>query len=606
MNFPPDSETSSITGHSQPCELFSEQPVESMDFQAAVPTLTLSLNGVEFCLVPDDNDVSSVKFERDSERVLLKLSSFTGTLRVTPSHNSELLQTQAGKSLAQITPRASNTTPHVQNKRERVEKAESPTVAKRSRSDDDVALSNHLTPLSPNQQVEDPVIQETEQDTIVGTQTTLLGQPDLSQTQLSMTQPTDEELNERTSQENLPAESQQPSRVQQLIEGDNQSLTCSPVSTTKVGADDDQAASIKSHHSIILDDAKSDDVNRAAAPARVSLGASPIKTPKQEPPSPRWGHTMTDIGSNRILVYGGQSFDKGLPKTMNDLHIFDTTKQLWYQPFNCEGMPRQWHTATYLPERQLLISFGGEAAHPKTGKCKTTDQVMVLDTEIMLWYPPTVSGTIPSGRSGHTATLLKSTNELVVFGGVHGTKWLNTVSVLDTMRWKWTTPKNIKGSAPQPRSYHTATAVGTDVVIFGGNDAARSFDTLHVLETATWTWRNIQAVAGPSPRTGHAAVLLADGVTICVYGGWDPNADDDNGQDDLVFDDTYLLDTTKWVWSKGPPAVHVPSLGDDADEGSKRVGHAAVWSPDGSKILVFGGRVPGDRFAGDFRSISVK
>ena len=65
---------------------------------------------------------------------------------------------------------------------------------------------------------------------------------------------------------------------------------------------------------------------------------------------------------------------------------------------NCDGVARTWHSANFLPERQLLLCFGGEKLDEKNGKLVTTDEVMVLDTEIMLWYPPQVSGQKPSGR----------------------------------------------------------------------------------------------------------------------------------------------------------------------------------------------------------------
>lgn len=77
----------------------------------------------------------------------------------------------------------------------------------------------------------------------------------------------------------------------------------------------------------------------------------------------------------------------------------------------------------------------------KKNKVITSNSLKALDTDIMLWYPPAVSGDIPTGRSGHTMTLLPNTKELVLFGGVKGARWLNTVSVLDTVRWVWTSPK---------------------------------------------------------------------------------------------------------------------------------------------------------------------
>lgn len=309
-------------------------------------------------------------------------------------------------------------------------------------------------------------------------------------------------------------------------------------------------------------------------------------------PSPRWGHSATGIDGNRLLIYGGQS-EAG---TLQDLYVYSVDADKWSRPVNCEGLPRQWHTATYLPERQLLISFGGEAPNKK-GKISTTDQVMVLDTELMLWYPPAVSGDIPSGRSGHTANLLPNTNDLLIFGGVKGSKWTNTVALLDISRWKWTVPK-IVGDGPRPRSYHSATPILKSsnkswLVIFGGNDSVRSYNTVHVLETNsnTWTWINpICSGESPPPRTGHCATLLEDKSTILIYGGWDPNADDDD-VDDVIMKDAYLLDTATWTWSKV-----------ENDVVSRRVGHTSFLK--GGDVVIFGGRTP-DGFTNDFLSLAI-
>ena len=61
-----------------------------------------------------------------------------------------------------------------------------------------------------------------------------------------------------------------------------------------------------------------------------------------------------------------------------------------------------------------------------------------------------------------------------------------------------------------------------------------------------WTWINpICSGELPPPRTGHCATLLEDKSTILMYGGWDPNAYDDD-VDDVIMDDAYLLDTSTW------------------------------------------------------------
>ena len=32
---------------------------------------------------------------------------------------------------------------------------------------------------------------------------------------------------------------------------------------------------------------------------------------------------------------------------------------------NCESVPRAWHTASYLPTKNLLVTFGGERTQPR-------------------------------------------------------------------------------------------------------------------------------------------------------------------------------------------------------------------------------------------------
>lgn len=236
-------------------------------------------------------------------------------------------------------------------------------------------------------------------------------------------------------------------------------------------------------------------------------------------------------------------------------------------------------------------------------------------------YPPTVTGEIPAGRSGHSASMLRSNNDqnhnsMVVFGGVgKGNKYQRTVSVLDTVRWKWTTCSKIVGDAPRPRSYHTATSIvvsqpqkeqvgvhqnnGTTtvtskdwIVIIGGNDHDRCFNSVHVLEVRgdCWSWIN-PIVSGdiPASRTGHVAVLMEDEKTIFVHGGWDPNAEDEDQE--VIFNDCFLLDTSTWVWTKLDQTVPA------------RVGHRAIQCQGG--VQLFGGRLEGGKFSNELLKVNV-
>jgi len=108
------------------------------------------------------------------------------------------------------------------------------------------------------------------------------------------------------------------------------------------------------------------------------------------PPCPRWGHTMTKLKNDRLLVYGGQSFDgTGSPIILSDVHVYHPEKKSWEKPINCRGEARQWHSATFLPERQLLLAFGGETYDlfgTKKDKVVTSDSLKVrLLFDVVFW-----------------------------------------------------------------------------------------------------------------------------------------------------------------------------------------------------------------------------
>lgn len=637
----------------------SEQSASSND-----PTLTLSVGGVSFCLYPDGGkDAGAVQFQQEGSEVLLNLQSFTGTLRVaqvvrnvTPKHSNtgsshgnkrKLMQNseEASKKVREALADLETTTEDEQGVTAATATLEADELHRRPNQPSSLPPSSYggesTTSPALSQSTQRQFQEEASQDP------TLLGQTQqslLSDSEEPMLDDHGDEAEDATEQTN-----DNPNQEEEAQHGEKDSLveaTADADKPARVSLGEEKqkreqqksedvvaelptaiTASKKSTTSLNTKQASTSSTAAAPspsttkeAPARVSipavsskgptlLSAPAVSTKHQDPPCARWAHTLTDIGKGRLLVYGGQTIDPETgPTTLNDVHIYDTEKQLWFKPFNCNGSPRQWHTATYLPERQVLISFGGETV--KKGKVTTESKVMVLDTEIMLWYPPTVTGDVPSSRSGHTATVLDG-NLVVVFGGVKGRKWLNTVNVLDCNVWKWSAIK-ASGSAPPPRSYHTAVALGDNrILIMGGNNADKCFDSVHVLEKSTvcneedgmttmhWRWSHPTATGKiPTARTGHSATVLADSKTVMIYGGWDPNGDDEEAMnesdEETMFDDYYLLDTEKWNWRKGGVAS------------SKRVGHAAVLTENDNEVILFGGRIPGDTFTGDFEVLKIK
>ncbi|GKY97651.1 hypothetical protein MPSEU_000723500 [Mayamaea pseudoterrestris] len=603
--------------------------------------ITLTVDGVEFAIMPmNGNESGQVSFQRLENVFIVHFNNFSGSMRVESEATMSFDGSTSCMELADTkTPKtkngsSSNETPASQNECA-VHETPAPQ-AKRFKSEnekseiglhEEVAAGDNDDVASLVSGCPEMMILAKETQLTQDTLPTILGQPDCSQSSqfgsMGHSLQDDMEVDDAQGTEECygRADSRpESSRVQEIM---------------------DEVANASTQMTADSQGSETEESFQHPTPARVSLGGSPVASPshRQEPPCRRWGHSMTFIGKDRILVYGGQTIDSDTnkPTTLSDIHVFNLQSNTWFQPRGVQTMPRQWHTCSYLPDRQLLVAFGGEATkEPKTPKLSapaTGPSLMVLDCEIMLWYPPVVSGEVPSPRSGHTATLLVDINQLVLFGGVQsasqrgaggGQKWLNRLSVLDTLSWKWSSPK-VHGSPPKPRSYHSATAVkGNRIVVFGGNDADASFSTVHVLEhvlagsnlqDAKTQWRWVHpTVTGrpPSARTGHSATVLSDNKTICIYGGWDPNADDDQaiGDDDsfMIFDDCFLLDTETWIWkacSSKPLYADVPLHVQGLDGGPRRVGHTAILDDKNERVLVFGGRIPRDRFTGDFQSISL-
>jgi hypothetical protein len=276
------------------------------------------------------------------------------------------------------------------------------------------------------------------------------------------------------------------------------------------------------------------------------------------PPPARWAHSTTLIAPDKIMVYGGES--EAPHMTLCDVHILNVRGGAeggarWEHPASCDGAPRAWHTATFVPAVNAVIVFGGQFVSATGGEVECVADIQVFDPELLIWYPPKINGVSPSARSGHTASLLGA--EVVVFGGCRGRKWCGDLWALNTATWRWRRP-NVSGRAPSPRSYCSANAVESGCVFFGGNDRDNTLNDVILLDTAVpgqWRWER-PCVVGvpPGVRTGHSTSALASDALI-VFGGWDPNpgrAEDEDQPDDdsvVVYRNAFRLDTEQWTWA---------------------------------------------------------
>jgi hypothetical protein len=183
-------------------------------------------------------------------------------------------------------------------------------------------------------------------------------------------------------------------------------------------------------------------------------------------------------------------------------------------------MARQFHTATLLNDGQVLVAGGCQPAEA----CEADDASALFTAEL---YDPftgnwTPTGNMPSGRFGHTATLLKN-GEVLVTGGYS----TNSIRILksallynpSTGTWSYT------GSMTSARIYHSAVLLPNGGVLVSGgetklgvNDAPESpTNTAEIYNPSTGTFTATGSMN--DARFGSELTLLQNGDALIAGGG---------------------------------------------------------------------------------------
>lgn len=176
--------------------------------------------------------------------------------------------------------------------------------------------------------------------------------------------------------------------------------------------------------------------------------------------------------------------------------------------------PRQYHSATLLPNGKVLVS-GGYATLAGSPVWSSAELYDPATTSFAL------TGSMATARYAHTATLLPN-GKVLIAGGSSGvnSNSSNSGPASAELYDPSTGTFSPTGSMTTGRSFHTATLLNNGKVLITGGDTTGTFGSqlasTELYDPVTGTF----SAAGnmTAPRDNHFAVLLADGRVLTEGG----------------------------------------------------------------------------------------
>ena len=303
----------------------------------------------------------------------------------------------------------------------------------------------------------------------------------------------------------------------------------------------------------------------------------------------------------RVLIFGGQR--QGISGAM---YSFEQSSGDGFllMPDDLEGAgpPPPARTQATLssfgaePQTQMLL-FAGFVLNVGcvNDLWRVTISLDAASMPVAAWEQLEASGTPPSPRYGHSATLLHG--KLAIFGGQDTAVQFNDLFLVDPVSAAWSSP-SVSGTPPMVRMKHTANAItASQLLIFGGfNKTERVLADCYKLDvaadgsSASWSPAYPDAGAGAKSipaRAQHAASVTVDGKFLFIFGGY-------NGEKSL--NDLWLLDLGSF---------HLRNLGVEPPAPEARSRHTTHIMGETQLLHIFGGYDGGKPVAGDVYTLDV-
>jgi small GTP-binding protein len=332
----------------------------------------------------------------------------------------------------------------------------------------------------------------------------------------------------------------------------------------------------------------------------------PLDNAGDSTPGGRFGHTLSLFQRDAMILFGGmhQSSASSSSAPSSSSSTTSTT--------STSSRATRWKPST--PKQQMFLE-----GLPQLQLAEDDHHLWLLnvidrtDAEAAVWSQLSTPGPSPSSRLHHTSTYVPFLNSLVVFGGTRPGEALNDLWVLNTKEMTWSQPETT-GTPPTPRFGHTATlplspmerlnaderivlkgkniettttaatdhsnedALGrtandkTTLIIMGGfsmsaNGTPKHVDTyttgtmLHLYDVKSMAWSQPKCFGSIPPPVGfHSSSMTGGDTHVLVYGG-ETSMSMSLGHGGGA---PFVLDRLRWLWSRpqyngadnAPPSLH--------------------------------------------------
>lgn len=284
-------------------------------------------------------------------------------------------------------------------------------------------------------------------------------------------------------------------------------------------------------------------------------------------PTPRSRHALAfDTGTGSAVLFGGlHSPGPGQRESLADTWIYDPTANDWTNATAAvRPLPRYGHALAFDPANRLLVMFGGRndsAFFPDTWTFNTTARAWTNQN------PPSS----PPARWGHSMAFDAVSGTVLLFGGEDSARSYNDTWAYNVSENTWT--RKLLSSGPSPRLEQAMTFdPGTArALLFGGNDrAGNAQDDTWSYDSDSNSWSLKARAPRPLPRMHHAMAYSSQDRQTLLFGGTDTF---------LQFNDTWLFNASQGSWNR----VQTP------EAPSPRHDHAMAYESITGKVVLFGG-----------------